>query len=49
MMRAKFDREEQPEPPMAIEVNRLYLMADEQTIRLTRARRHGSLRGFFKR
>lgn len=32
---------------MAIEVNRLYLMADEQTIRLTRARRHGSLRGFF--
>src|ERR1700692_830321 len=36
-----------PEPPVAIEVNRLCLMADEQTIRLTRARRHGSLRGCF--
>jgi hypothetical protein len=32
---------------MAIELNRLSLTADEQTIRLTRARRYGSLRGFF--
>ena len=34
---------------MAIEVNRLYLMANEQTIRLTRAPGHGSLGRFFQR
>src|SRR6266516_6032604 len=47
VQRQNIGRGGSPEPPMAIEVNRLYLMADEQTIRLTRARRHGSLRGFF--
>ena len=34
---------------MAIEINRLYLMANEQTIRLTRAPGHGSLGRFFQR
>ena len=34
---------------MAIEVNRLHLMANEQTIRLTRAPGHGSLGRFFQR
>ncbi len=47
VQRQNIGRGGSPEPPMAIEANRLYLMADEQTIRLTRARRHGSLRGLF--